>query len=140
MQCPKTMNILLNKTLNTIEEEASDYTESFKLVNQLLIEYGEGNLAARLYSDIDLVVNWELVAKLFSILIWQTSDNGTALIKETEKWITDCENERKINIAINLDIFPFSDFNEMRLKLEKAVILFPSISKQSNYLINTRTK
>ena len=133
------MNTLLNKTLATIEIEATNYSKSFILVDDLLKEYGETDLANRLYADIKPEVKWELIASLFSILEWQTSDNGNALSKETEQWITDCDDERKINIAINLDGIPFINFNEMCEKLEKAKTCFPSISKQVDHLIKFRT-
>lgn len=134
------MNELLKKTLDCIAIENGDFEKSFDLVKQIVENYGEVDLANHLYCEIDLVVDWKVIADLFSILIWSTSDNGFALTRTTDGWITECEDERKIKIALDLDVYPFFYEKEMQVKLENAAKKFPSLSSRCNDLIKTRNK
>ena len=133
------MIALLQETLDTIQSEGGEYNKSFDLVDQLLLRYGESDLANRLYSEIESLYPWETVADLFGILIWSTSDNGSALTKVTDNWITECNEERKVSIALHLDTYPFHDAAEMNEKLEKVSVKFPALKNRCVELINSRS-
>ena len=132
------MNELLESTLQKIEAENGDYNESFELVDELLKKYGEQNLAERLYADIDSTISWEIIANLFDILIWSTSDNGGNLTGETENWLIEATDIKKVKIAISLGIYPFKDQEKMEMVLNSIINQFPEISDQCNSVINNR--
>ena len=136
------MTKILEQALESIrkEEEDVEFNESFTLVDKLLLEYGEVDLAERLYSDIDKDWPVKIVSDLFSILIWSTSDNGSALTNATDGWITECICERKIAIAIDLEIYPFRSFEEMERKLSVVASKFPKLSPKCASLIESRRR
>lgn len=134
------MTPILKKTLDKIEEEANSFNESFVLVDELLKEYGENNLANRLYSEIEESISWVVVADLFGILIWSTSDNGHELIKETEQWLIKSYSPRKILIALNLDVYPFLERAEMETVLNNIISKYPSLAEECNKIIARRRK
>ena len=132
------MKLLLKQTLSKITEEAEDYDESFDLVDKVIAEYGEKNLASRLYGDIDQSIDWQTIANLFSILEWSTSDNGTELSRETNQWLKEANDERKINIAMNLTTYPFLEFQEMVKVLNHVAERFPSLKRNCEEMIRKR--
>ena len=83
---------ILAETLAAIRSERGEkFDRSFTLVDRLLAEFGEGDLAERLYAAIPIECPWEVVADLFGILQWSTSDNGAALSRATTPqagWVT----------------------------------------------------
>lgn len=134
------MDILLTETLECIERESENFDKSYDLVDLVVEKYGEEGLAERLYSEIDKDIHWKVVADLYAILIWSTSDNGAQLIQTTDRWISECKDERKINIALNLDTFPFRRKTEMVEKLHVAAHKFPALSEKCNKLIQSRSE
>ncbi len=132
------MSDTLTTVLDSIAAESPHFDKSFALVDQLLLAYGEDDLANRLISEIDETTDWRVVADLFGILQWSTSDNGYALMRATEQWLRDCNNERKVNIALHLDTFPFKDKGEMQTILELVANRFPSSREQCMRLLESR--
>lgn len=133
------MNDVLTDALRCIEKERGDFDKSFTHVDMLLETFGEEDIANRLYEEIDTTIDWEVVADLYAILIWSTSDNGTSLTKTTDDWITQCENERKIQIALNLDTYPFMNKDEMEYKLQLTASSFSKLAEQCYKLIRSRS-
>ncbi len=134
------MNEILANALKCIEIENEKFDKSFELVDLVVQEYGEENLADRLYNEIDSSIHWKVVADLYAILIWSTSDNGSKLTCATDRWISECEEERKIQIALHLDTYPFLNGREMVEKLNKVAAKFPSVSDKCIKLINSRAE
>lgn len=134
---------LLLETLETIRIERTDkrkFTQSFKLVNKLVDEYDENDLATRLYTDIPKETPWEIIADLFSILIWTTSKNGHDLIKKTQEWLLEGNDERKMLVAMNLDVYPFVDRVQMENVLTGISQRFPNLKRKCEELITQRRK
>lgn len=102
------------------------FDRAFSLVDKLLNEYGEANIAERLMDDIQNSHSWEVVADLFGMLIWSTSDNGHELTNTTEQWLRDANDEARVNIALNLDVVPFGDLAERKLVLNNISRKFPT--------------
>lgn len=134
------MSKLLAETLKEIECERPRYDLSFTLADKLVAQYGEQELPDKLYEGCDSSVKWPVIADLFSILIWSTSDNGQALMRTMERWIIECNDERKVNIAINLDCAPFRYLPDMMRYLGAASEKFPSTRVQCANLLNWRMK
>lgn len=132
------MKKILRQTLEKIKEESGDFDESFYLVNCLLDEYGENKLASLLYREIDKSIDWNVIADLFNILIWSTSDNGSQLIRETNKWLIEAEDIRKIKIALNLDVYPFKEQDKMERVLNDIKSKYPNLAGKCNSLIESR--
>ena len=108
------------------------------MVDCLINEYGEDNLAYRLYDEIDKSIDWNIVSDLFCILIWSTSDNGTQLTKETNKWLIEAKDIRKIKIALNLDVYPFKEQKQMELVLNNIKSKYPDLAQRCTSLIASR--
>ena len=95
-------------------------------------------MAERLYAELPEPCPWEVVAELFGILIWSTSDNGSALTKTTERWLHAPEDLRKIRVALHLDVYPFLDRNDMERVLKRVAEIHPGVSERCSELIATR--
>ncbi|MGF1486428.1 MAG: hypothetical protein ACFBSE_04875 [Prochloraceae cyanobacterium] len=131
--------MILKKTLAALLSEEEDENEDiFDLVDQLVAEYGEEDLAQRLYRDIPQDYPWDLIAELYDILIWSTNDNGTALIKTTQQWLLEGDDIRKIQIALNLGVYPFKERSKMVEVLSKLAIQYPAIASRCQEWINKR--
>ena len=131
---------ILNKTLSCIQAEQGlgRFEHSFELVDELLRVYGEQNLAARLYEDISPVWDWSVVASLFGILIWSTSDNGHALTQETDRCLLEGTNLRRILIALHLDTFPFMERAQMEEVSPELPLIITKAAQRCNELIEQR--
>ncbi len=137
-------NSLLQDTLSTIaseREKDGKFNQSFDFAEKLLSDYGEDNLAERLYAEIPLEYSWKVVADLFAILIWSMSDSGaSALLETTNKWLIEAEELRKIQIALNLDVYPFRSKTKMVEVLYVLSQRYPEIGSRCNELIKSRTE
>ena len=133
---------ILEDTLEAIERErAGDgFDGSFNLVDQLVNERGEHDLANRLFREIPLSIPWEIVADLFAILVWSTNDNGTELCRTAEHWLLQANDLRKIQIALHLDSYPFLTFAEMEKALTNVARRFPQCGARCEQLISERRK
>ncbi len=132
MQCD------LSNIIEILEVENDKPKESFKLIDHFIKIFGEHNLADRLYLKIPKSVSPKTISMLYSILIWSTSDNGSALTKTTENWLKKCSNERQMEIALGLEVFPFSTLNEMEQVFLKVIKKFPKLENKCNSLIIQR--
>jgi hypothetical protein len=120
------------------EERERQFERSFGVVDRLLAEYGEIDLAERLYREIPVEAPWQLVADLFSILLWQTSDNGAALSRTTEEWLVAGNDRRQIHIALHLDSYPFLDREKMEAVLGQIADRHPEAAERCRELIASR--
>jgi hypothetical protein len=107
-------------------------------VDCLLAEFGEGDLAERLYDAIPIECPWEVVADLFGILQWSTSDNGAALSRATEGWLRAGEDPRRMRVALHLDSYPFLDRSEMEQVLRGVAARHPEVAARCDELIEAR--
>lgn len=132
---------ILAETLAAIgSERGGRFDRSFALVDRLLAEFGEVDLAERLYATIPIECPWEVVADLFGILEWSTSDNGAALIRATESWLRAGEDTRRIRVALHLDSYPFLDRSEMEQVLRKVAAKHHEVAARCNELIESRRR
>jgi hypothetical protein len=122
----------------SLERDQKVYTRSFIAVSELLREYEEENLAQRIFEDVPRTIQFELVAELFDFLTWSTNDNGAQIHRTIEAWILEASDERKISIALNLEIFPFVNAIEMYAALENLVKKHPCFFDRCNHLIESR--
>ena len=131
---------LLKQTLFMIEAERErDFDESFLFVDELLKEYGEENLADRLYSDIPIDFSWEVISDLFGILIWSMSDAGAATFFDTtNQWLLEGNDLRKIRIALHLDFYPFYNQQQMQIVLSELANQYPEVAQQCHDFIASR--
>jgi len=121
-----------------IESVQTGYTEAFCAAQAVVSEFGECNLADRLFSDIPDSISFLLVAKLFNLLAWQTEDNGSAMTRTVERWLVEGENMRKVQIALNLDVYPFVEEDEMCRVLSYVAVSHPQLADKCQQLISSR--
>jgi hypothetical protein len=132
---------ILKETLATIEaERGTRFDRSFGWVDRLLAEFGEADLAERLYAVIPSECPWEVIADLFGILVWSTSDNGAALSRAAEGWLRAGEDLRRIRVALHLDSYPFLDRSEMEQVLKDVASKHPEVAARCDELIGSRRR
>ncbi len=132
---------ILAETLAAIgSERGGQFDRSFALVDRLLAEFGEGDLAERLYAAIPVDCPWEVVADLFGILIWSTSDNGTAICRATEGWLRAGEDPRRMRVALHMDAYLFLERAEMERVLRGVAARRPEVAPRCDELVEGRRK
>ena len=131
---------LVTKTLDTLAVERNNFDRSFGLVDEVIREFGEADLANRLYEAIPRGRPWQDIADMFGILIWSTSDNGHALTSTTEQWLRDTTDVRQVQIALHLDVFPFMDRATMEQVLSKVAATFPEVAQRCRELTESRRR
>ncbi|MBD9609537.1 hypothetical protein [Pseudomonas sp. PDM08] len=121
-----------------LECHEAEYTEAFSAVQAIVTEFGEVDLADRLFANVPESIPFLLVAKLFDLLAWQTDDNGSAMTRTIERWLAEGTNLRKVRIALNLDVYPFPDEREMYRVLSLVVEAHPQLTDKCQQLISSR--
>jgi hypothetical protein len=135
------VDTILTETLAAIEmERGGQFGRSFALVDRLLAEFGEANLAERLYAAIPSACPWEVVADLFGILQWSTCDNGAALDRAAEGWLRTGEDLRRVRVALHLDSYPFRERSEMERVLRDVAARHPEVAARCDELIASRRR
>lgn len=134
------MHQVVERALNVIAAESSEpkYSEAFSAVRAVVVEFGEENLADRLFADIPDSIAFMQVARLFDFLAWQTDDNGSAMTRTAERWLVEGTDLRKIQIALNLEVYPFPDEHEMYRALSDVAVSHPQVSDTCEKLISSR--
>lgn len=135
------MNPILEAVLEAIcrEREGASFAAAFDAVEALRQAYGEEDLANRLFAEIPRTVPFEIVAELFDILAWETRDNGAAMTRRMEGWLREGTDNRKLLIALHVEVFPFIDAREMCAvlsQLEQTAI--PRVRGRCTQLIRER--
>jgi hypothetical protein len=121
-----------------LESDRPEYTEAFRAAQAVVTEFGELNLADRLFADIPESIPFLLVTKLFDLLAWQTDDNGSAMTRTIERWLVEGTHLRKVQIALHLDIYPFPDEREMYRVLSRVAEAHPQVADKCQQLIGSR--
>ncbi|MHC3822912.1 MULTISPECIES: hypothetical protein [Pseudomonas] len=134
------MHQVVERALNVIAAESSEpeYTEAFSAARAVVLEFGEENLADRLFADIPDSISFMQVARLFDFLAWQTEDNGSAMTRAIERWLVEGTNLRKVQIALNLDVYPFLDEREMDRVLSDVAVSLPEMADRCQQIISSR--
>ncbi|MBY8957522.1 hypothetical protein J1G18_09500 [Pseudomonas sp. MIS38] len=134
------MHQVVERALNVIATESSEpeYTEAFSAARAVVLEFGEDNLADRLFADIPDSISFMQVARLFDFLAWQTEDNGSAMTRAVERWLVEGTNLRKVQIALNLDVYPFLDEREMDRVLSDVAVSLPEMADRCQQIISSR--
>ncbi|HHS7809721.1 hypothetical protein [Pseudomonas putida] len=134
------MHQVVERALNVIAAESSEpeYTEAFSAARAVVLEFGEENLADRLFADIPDSISFMQVARLFDFLAWQTEDNGSAMTRAIERWLVEGTNLRKVQIALNLDVYPFLDERKMDRVLSDVAVSLPEMADRCQQIISSR--
>ena len=134
------MHQVVERALNVIATESSEpeYTEAFSAARAVVLEFGEENLADRLFADIPDSISFMQVARLFDFLAWQTEDNGSAMTRAIERWLVEGTSLRKVQIALNLDVYPFLDEREMDRVLFDVAVSLPEMDDRCQQIISSR--
>ena len=127
---------ILAETLAAIGlERGKKFDRGFAFVDRLLAELGEIDSAERLSGAIPIEYPWEVIADLFGILPWSTSDNGAALGRATGCWLRAGEDLRRIRVALHLDSYPFLDRSEMEQVLRGVAARHAEVAARCDELI-----
>lgn len=130
---------MLTQTLAAVASgRGHRFDRSFALVDRLVAEFGEFDLAERLYAAIPGDCPWEVVADLYGIMQWSTSDNGAALSRVAERWLRDGCDLRRVRVALHLDTYPFLDRGEMERVLGDIAVRYPVLATRCRELMESR--
>ena len=134
------MHQVVERALNVIAAESSEpeYIEAFSASRAVVLEFGEENLADRLFADIPDSISFMQVARLFDFLAWQTEDNGSAMTRAIERWLVEGTNLRKVQIALNLDVYPFLDERELDRVLSDVAVSLPEMADRCRQITSSR--
>jgi hypothetical protein len=132
---------LLDRALAAIaSERGGSLHGGSELVRLLVADYGEADLAERLYRDIPIDCPWEVVADLFNILVWNTSDNGSRLCHTAARWLEANDDLRRIQIALYMGIFPYASTSEVTRVLDRVAACHPEVADRCRELTETRSQ
>ena len=106
----------------------------------LVEEFGDGGLADRLFNEIPRSVPYEVVCDLFDLLAWRTNDNGASITRAVEDWLREGKDNRKLRIALHLEVFSFVDEAEMREMLSRLANTNSELAYRCRELINNRAR
>jgi len=134
------MHPVISAALDAIclERDDQQYSASFDTAAAVASEFGEPDLANILFSEIPRTVPFELVAELFNLLAWQTNDNGASVTRTIETWLREGTDNRKLLIALHLDVYPFIDDEEMERVLSHLAETNVRVSARCKELIRSR--
>jgi len=134
------MHPVISAALDAIclERDDRSYSASFDAAVAVVREFGERDLANILFSEIPRTVPFELVAELFNLLAWQTNDNGASVTRTIEAWLREGQDNRKMLIALHLEVFPFIDDAEMYRVLSHLAETNVRVSARCKALIQSR--
>lgn len=122
------------------QERHKRFDESFARVAALVPEYPPEELADRLIDDIPIAVPWEVAADILGILIWSTDDNGSSIMRTAEKWLIKAQDLRRIQVALNLDVYPFETNDRMQQVLTEVAQRFPEVALICRALVDSRAQ
>ena len=135
------MRIQLQLAIEAVtQERQKNFDQSFARVAALVPEYPPEELADVLIDDIPIAVPWEVVSDILGILIWSTEDNGSSIMRTAEKWLLDAQDLRRIQVALNLDVYPFKTNDQMQRVLTEVVQRFPEVDMFCRALIDSRAR
>ena len=133
------MDAVLSTAVQAVARERDiGFKDAFHAARSLVVAYGEAGLAERVVSEVSPSVPWEVVADLLGLLMWSTADNGTAIRRAAERWLTEGRDLRKVQIALNLEGYPFKDRQEMKTTLIRLAITMPEVAARCLNLIEQR--
>lgn len=113
---------------------------TFSLVDQLIEEQGEAGIADWVLDSSPPTEPWESIAEILAIMIWSTSDNGTRIMRDAERWLASGTDERRAFVAMNLDVYPFRDPQEMEEVFHKIAAAFPNQQDLCASMVTSRRK
>jgi hypothetical protein len=135
------ISTLLDQTLAAVAlERRRRFDRSGELAQRLAEEFGTEELAERLYEAIQPECAWELVAELFALLVWRTSDNGRSICAWAEQQLREAADDRRIRIALHLGAYPFADREQMRLTLACVAKRYPALAERCSELVANRER
>jgi hypothetical protein len=130
----------LAEALETIEQErrSGRFERAYDAVGAVVDAFGENGLADAVYEAASADTPWPRIADLLGFAIWQTKDNGGAIMRTAERWLRDTTDSRKAFVALHLDAYPFLDRAEMEQVLTEAAARFPEAAARCAEVIESR--
>jgi hypothetical protein len=135
------MHPLVAQAIDTVcpsRDEGSWKMLDEDILSALVEEFGEEGLANRLYSEIPHSVPYEVVCDLFDLLAWRTDDNGASVTRTIEDWLREGLDNRKLRIALHLEVYPFIDQREMEEVLSGLADKNSTLAYRCHELIKNR--
>lgn len=115
--------------------------QAFDSVSPALAAFGEDDLAERLM-DATFDIPWPGIAAFLAIASWQVSPAAESRIFRTaEEWLIAAQDIRRVQVALHLDVIPFSGRGrhkeEIELALTNVMERFPETAEQCARLLRS---
>lgn len=126
---------------DTLAEVQALRTQNFRgsdeLIIRLLRSYPDDEaLADHLWADLPANAAVHDIADLLSLWSWRAEDNGARILRTAERWIEEGRDSKKIEVALNLDAFPFLDDEVRVVRLVKIAAKFPQLAPRCQRIID----
>lgn len=122
-----------------VKLRASDFAGDDDAVVRLLNAYADADSVADcLWQDLPDDYRIEDVADLLSLWCWRTDDNGALIMRAVERWIVECADENKVEVALSLGAYPFIDSDVCIANLKRAGTTFPALAARCERIISDR--
>jgi hypothetical protein len=134
--------LLVQAALNQVKKlRETDFRGNDDLVCALLGSYPAGeSIANSLWAELPVDAASADIADLLSLWIWRTDDNGTAIMRAVESWITERIDPKQVEVALSLEGYPFIDDQVRIHALQQLEEVFPHFGPRCQEIIEqTRT-
>jgi hypothetical protein len=134
--------LLVQAALNQVQKlRETDFRGNDDLACALLRAYPAGeSIANSLWAELPADAASADIADLLSLWIWRTDDNGAAIMRAVESWITEHIDPKRVEVALSLEGYPFIDDQVRIHALHQLEEVFPQFAPRCQEIIEqTRT-
>ena len=118
--------------------QQTPFRRAFSAADAVLAEYGEEDLLARILADSPSEYAPEVIAQLLAIISWTTTDEGASMFRQAEAWLVEASDLRQVQVALNLEVYPFRDRDQMNTVLKHVANVFPEVAELCSEFIVSR--
>lgn len=138
------MDSSLDEALDIVAREWPHFDKSFDAVERALRDIGEDRLAEKLVR-LAPEAPWQAIAGFLAIASWDVSPAAESeIFRQAEQWLLQCDDLRLAQVALHLDVIPFSRASDPADRCEavltKVAETFPQLREQCFSLLRQRTR
>ena len=109
-------------------------------VEELMRSVGSDDIGDVVAQGVDeALLTLEQASSVLDVATWSGADNGAALQRTLNLWLSRGENLTRVWLALYHHVFPMKTKSEMTAALEHIVKKFPELRPRCEYLIHRRT-
>jgi hypothetical protein len=138
MQSKKSIDHLMQQVLNP-KSASYNLTKLSDAVEAVFEDYGTEDIS----TIIEMLVREKKItveegSNILRVAIWSGCENGSNLLRSLDEWLREGSDAIRVSLAINQEVYPFIDRNEMYSVLTKIAKEFPVHAMRCQSLIESR--